>query len=101
MMMMMMMMGVVTMMILGQFGTADNLAPRTIWHPDNLAPSCKTDNLAPRTIWHRHVKTDNLAPPCKNGQFGTTMKNGQFGTIKFVFPNPAPEGRTDNFFIIF
>ena len=45
-------------MILGQFGTTDNLAPRTIWHRNEK-----------RTIWHRNVKTDNLAP----GQFGTVM----------------------------
>ena len=66
-------------MLIGQFGTADNLAPGQFG----------TGQFGTRTIWHR-------------GQFGTMCKNGQFGTaenlapwIFFIFPYPAPEGRTD------
>ena len=43
----------------------DNLAPDNL-APDNLAPdNLALDNLAPR------VKTDNLAPIVKKGQYGT------------------------------
>ena len=71
--------------VMGQFDTADNLTPRTIWHQpckeDNLTPRtiwhlgqfdtimqnrtiwhrpCKEDNLTPRTIWHHHNKKDRF-----------------------------------------
>ena len=50
----------------GQFDTADNLTPRTIWHRP-----CKKDNLTPQTIWHHHAKYDNLTPTMQGGQFDT------------------------------
>ena len=66
----------------------DNLALENL-APDNLAPdNLALGNLAPRvkrTIWHQELKTDNLAPGVKNGQFGTRtiwlqmFKNGQYG----------------------
>ena len=74
----------------GQFGTADNLAPRTIWHRTIWHRECKADNLAPRTIWHRSVKwtiwhrgqfgtVDNLAPR-------TIWHRGQFSTVDNLAP---------------
>ena len=39
---------VLKILVMGQFDTADNLTPRTIWHWP-----CKEDNLTLRTIWHR------------------------------------------------
>merc|ERR1711954_557070 len=82
--------------IIGQFGTADNLAPRTIWHRTIWHRECKADNLAPRTIWHRSVKwtiwhrgqfgtADNLAPR-------TIWHHRQFGTAD----NLAPQCKVDN-----
>ena len=50
------------LMIMGQFGTKNNLASRTIWRQDNLSFQCEIGqfgtkgNLAPK--W----KEDNLAP---------------------------------------
>ena len=50
----------------GQFGTADNLAPRTIWHQELKRTIWHRGQFGTksvkRTIWHQELKTDNLAP---------------------------------------
>ena len=58
--------------VMGQFDTADNLTPRTIWHFGQFDTI-----MASRTIWHHEGKEDNLTPRTiwHLGQFDTIMQN--------------------------
>ena len=51
-------------MIGGQFGTATNLAPESIWHRTNLTPRVQKSQFDTKSvkesIWHQECKRDNL-----------------------------------------
>ena len=96
---------------------------RTIWHQDNLAPQWKRDNLAPGCYqnkkcnfkmrekyfvkWKRNTLSNLSQPSARRAHRHppTVISPPNVGRIYpiqiylsywHMFPNPAPEGRTDN-----
>ena len=73
--------------IIGQFGTADNLAPWTIWYRGQFGTGQFGTKIIKRTIWQQDNKSGQLGTRTILHQENLALDNlalGQFGTKHFI-----------------